>query len=137
MHPRFQRGKRLGLTLIEVVVGLAIAGSLLSVVIMTSTHHVKQLRLAKQKRAALQSVDRFLSIWSRYDFRAADRQQSEEEFAEASSPNITGQFRLEVSTVVNQEAIQPAFLEPVRVSMFDPAGRRITFVDIARLKEAQ
>lgn len=57
-----------GLTLIEVVVGAAIAGTLLVSAILGASSHRRQLRLAQQKMEAVESIDRLLSAWAVYGF---------------------------------------------------------------------
>ncbi|WP_390621105.1 type II secretion system protein [Stieleria neptunia] len=64
---RIQR-RRQGVTLIEVVASIAIAGSLLSVVIIGGSQHLRQLKQARDKRIATEALDGFLSAWSVSNF---------------------------------------------------------------------
>lgn len=63
-----------GLTLIEVVVGLALLGTVLSTAIVAGSSHLGQLRAAEQKRTGAIVLDQFLSQWSlsRYATSEAD-----------------------------------------------------------------
>lgn len=154
MRRTYPLGKRLGLTLVEVVVGLAIAGTLLSAVIITSTHHAKQMRLADQKRSAAELADRFLSRWSHYGFRDQDQKRAIEEVRSLLDPSISREFLLRAEQVgqdiqlegglqsnsiqaVQQASDFPRRLEAIRVSVFDALGHRVTYVDIARMGDAQ
>lgn len=55
---------RTGTTLIEVVAGLALMGTLLTVVMIGSTQHARQAKAADRKRLAVQKLDRLLGEWS-------------------------------------------------------------------------
>lgn len=63
-----ERGSRTGLTLIEVVAGLALMGTLLVAVLLGASSHLRQLRTARQKTSAIESLDRLLPFWSRDGF---------------------------------------------------------------------
>lgn len=60
----YEPGSRTGLTLIEVVAGLALMGTLLVTVLLGASSHLRQLRAAQQKTIAIESLDRLLSLWS-------------------------------------------------------------------------
>lgn len=67
-----QSGKswlRSGITLIEVVVGLALMASLLASALLAGSSHLRQMRAAADKRQATELLDRFLSQWSLHDFQ--------------------------------------------------------------------
>lgn len=53
-----------GLTLIEVVVSLALAGTLLASAVLATGRHLQQLNRAEQSRKANVILDQFLSQWS-------------------------------------------------------------------------
>ena len=57
-------GRRNGLSLIKVVAGVVIAGTLLVAVINASSMHSRQLRQIESKQAAIDAIDRFLVRWS-------------------------------------------------------------------------
>lgn len=59
-----RRSSASGMTLIEVVAGLALMGSLLTVVLVSSSQHLRQLKAAEQKRASVRMLDDFLAGWS-------------------------------------------------------------------------
>lgn len=52
-----------GLTLIEVVAGLALLGALLTTSLLSYTSHVEQIRTARQRLAAIESADSLLMHW--------------------------------------------------------------------------
>jgi type II secretory pathway pseudopilin PulG len=56
------------MSLIEVVVGIALMGTLASSVIMAGSAHLRQLNAAQQKRRAAEALESFLTHWSRHDF---------------------------------------------------------------------
>ena len=60
--------RRKGLTLIEVVAGMAMLGGLLSGVLVAYGRHVRQVRRAELRLAAVGATDRLLAGW----FGAAD-----------------------------------------------------------------
>lgn len=62
------RGLRTGLTLIEVVAGLALMGTLLVTIILSANSHLRQLRTVERKKAAIESLDKLLASWSHYGF---------------------------------------------------------------------
>ena len=70
-HNSWRNGRQSGLTLIEVVVAIAIAGTLLVSTLAGLAAHQRQVRSAERKAIALDAVDRFLSIWSASGFRDA------------------------------------------------------------------
>lgn len=53
-----------GLSLIEVVAGLALMGTLLTIVLVSSSQHLRQLKAAERKRQSVQMLDDFLASWS-------------------------------------------------------------------------
>ncbi len=69
-------GLRNGLTLIEVVVGIGLAGTLLVSIMMAATGHRKQLRQMRDRQVAMDAIDRFLSQWARYEFSDQGRERS-------------------------------------------------------------
>lgn len=56
------------MTLIEVVAGIALLGTLMVMVLIGSSQHLRQLKVAKQKRQAIALLDRFLAGWASHDF---------------------------------------------------------------------
>ena len=62
------RGSRTGLTLVEVVAGLALMGTLLVAVILGASSHLRQLRTVERKKAAIESLDKLLASWSHHGF---------------------------------------------------------------------
>jgi prepilin-type N-terminal cleavage/methylation domain-containing protein len=55
--------RRQGLTLIEVVAGLALLGGLLSGILMAYGRHVVQVRHAELRLQATAAADRLLALW--------------------------------------------------------------------------
>ena len=56
--------RRRGLTLIEVVAGIAILATLLVSILVAHKIHAEQLRKAQQRLAAIEELDRLLAEWS-------------------------------------------------------------------------
>ena len=73
------RQAKTGMTLIEVVAALALAGSLLTVTIVGSTRHLRQMKAAERKSQATKRLDRFLSAWSFANFRLANAANAAEQ----------------------------------------------------------
>ena len=65
-----------GVSLIEVVVGIALMGALAATAIIAGSSHLRQLKVAEKKRLAVDVVDRFLASWSRYDFKEKQAPQA-------------------------------------------------------------
>lgn len=53
-----------GMTLIEVVVSLALMGTLLTVILIGGSQHLRQLRSAERKRVSVRKLDEFMTAWS-------------------------------------------------------------------------
>jgi type II secretory pathway pseudopilin PulG len=68
----WSNGKRDGLTLIEVIAGVVLAGTLLVAIINASSMHKRQLKLIDRKVVAAAAIDDFLNQWSRHQFAQAD-----------------------------------------------------------------
>lgn len=66
--PPFSR-RRAAMTLIEVIAALSLMATLLTVVIVANSRHVRQLKLAERKRVGVEKLDQFLATWSFEDFR--------------------------------------------------------------------
>ena len=79
-----------GITLIEVVAGLALMGTLLTVILVGSSQHLRQLKAAQQKRDSVRMLDEFLATWSAHRFKT-DR--IADAVSRAGLP-ATGQFGL-------------------------------------------
>lgn len=58
-----------GFTLMEVVVGLALAATLLVAVLAACGHHLRQLRLADSRMIAIKTADQMLAEWYHRDGR--------------------------------------------------------------------
>ena len=56
------------MTLIEVVAGLALMGTLLTAVLVGGSRHLRQLKLAEHKVASVRVLDQFLTTWSSFNF---------------------------------------------------------------------
>ena len=63
MKPLSRPARRRGLTLVEVVVSIALIGTLLSGVVMAMARHRHQLALADQKIEAIEAADDLLKQW--------------------------------------------------------------------------
>ncbi len=57
-----------GITLVEVIAGLALMGTLLTVVVVSSSQHLRQLKAAERKRESVRLLDDFLASWSVNNF---------------------------------------------------------------------
>ncbi|QDT07424.1 hypothetical protein K227x_58510 [Rubripirellula lacrimiformis] len=57
-----------GITLVEVIAGLALMGTLLTTVVISSSQHLRQLKAAERKRESVARLDDFLSSWSISNF---------------------------------------------------------------------
>ena len=79
IHKKPQRlwpsGSRNGLTLIEVVVGSLLAGTLLVGILLSMTAHAKQLRQIQLGQDGLIQLDKLLSRWAEFDFREEKLEQ--------------------------------------------------------------
>jgi type II secretory pathway pseudopilin PulG len=53
------------MTLVEVVAGLALLGSLLSGILLATSHSARQARLAERRREAVTAADALLADWWR------------------------------------------------------------------------
>ena len=60
-----------GITLVEVIAGLSLMGTLLTVILVSSSQHLRQLTAAEKKRASVRMLDNFLASWSVSDFDVA------------------------------------------------------------------
>jgi type II secretory pathway pseudopilin PulG len=58
------------MSLVEVVVGIALMGTLAASAVLAASSHFRQLRSAKLKQHGVELIDRFLVQWSRHNFRA-------------------------------------------------------------------
>lgn len=58
------RSSRTAVTLVEVVVGLALMGTLLATTVYTSNRQLRQMRAAKLKQSAVKQIDKLLTQWS-------------------------------------------------------------------------
>lgn len=66
---RFSRFyRRSGMTLVEVVVGLALMGSLLAMALVAGSSHLRQMKAAERKRESVELLDAFLSHWAQSRF---------------------------------------------------------------------
>lgn len=68
--------RRNGVSLIEVIVGIALMGTLAATAIIAGSAHLRQLKVAEKKRLAVNVVDRFMTSWSRYDFKEKQAPQA-------------------------------------------------------------
>lgn len=58
-----------GISLIEVVVGITLMGTLATSAIIAGSSHLRQLHAAQAKHRAVESIDQFLTQWSSYNFK--------------------------------------------------------------------
>ncbi len=56
------------MTLIEVVAGIALLGTLMVAVLISGSQHLRQLKAADQKRQATAKLDDFLAAWALQNF---------------------------------------------------------------------
>lgn len=68
---------RKGLTLVEVLASIVLAGTLLTSLLLAYGAHVRQIRQAYHKQAAVVVADRFLGNWLRDDGRLPTTQQGD------------------------------------------------------------
>lgn len=59
-----KKRRRLGLTLIEVVAGLALLSTLLVATLVAYRGHVRQVRVAQQRLDAIEKIDTLMADWS-------------------------------------------------------------------------
>ncbi len=59
-----------GITLVEVIAGLTLMGTLLAVILVSSSQHLRQLKAAERKRVSVRMLDDFLASWSIANFQA-------------------------------------------------------------------
>ena len=57
-----------GVTLVEVVAALALMGTLLAVILVGGSKHLRQLKAAERKRESVRRLDDFLATWSVRNF---------------------------------------------------------------------
>jgi hypothetical protein len=57
------RARHGGLTLVEVVAGIAILGSVLVGVVLAKSRHTRQLALAQRRQAAVRAADSLINEW--------------------------------------------------------------------------
>ena len=132
------RGHRSGLTLIEVVVGLAIAGTLLATTIMAATAQRRQLKQANQKQQAVELIDRFLTAWTQGRFKATLEQSA----AESSGVRLRAAGELEDNLFYLQvrsiSRVRELELEVIRVEAYvGNAESPISWVEVVRQKREE
>lgn len=69
--------RRPGLTLIEVVAGLALMGTLLTTLLLAHSAHARQVRAAQDKLAAVDALDGLLTRWEVAGTSAPRRDEGE------------------------------------------------------------
>lgn len=57
-----------GIALVEVVAGLTLMGTLLTVILISGSQHLRQLKAAERKRESVRALDDFLASWSISNF---------------------------------------------------------------------
>ncbi len=132
----FHFGWRSGLTLIEVVAGMAIAGTLLVSVILATSVHRRQVKQSVLKQEAIVAVDRLLCAWAAEDFRQNefDRLATTSGFYVRNGLSIpdsrTSRFELSLQSVARYPEIA---IEAVRLECFSgKLEQPLTSVEIAR-----
>jgi hypothetical protein len=133
-------GWRLGLTLIEVVAGLALAGTLLVSVVLAATSHRSQLRRAELKHDALEATNRFLTCWAADNFsdsasmRAAQDSKVQLWIDETSRSTLQqGQVLMRIG--MNNQAL-PQNVHVIRVEAFvRDLEAPVCWIEIARHTE--
>lgn len=121
---------RYGLTLIEVVVGTVIAGTLLVSILLSASTFSRQRVHLEEKREALRSIDRFLAEWSLSDF--AEDSEPEEYTKPVGDPNSGdggGRFQIAVRP---RSSVGKWGVEVVRVSSIRSDGSIIAWIEILR-----
>lgn len=68
--------QHVALTLIEVIVAMVLAGTLLAIALRATTSHLAQAKRATKKANALIVLDQFLSDWSLREFTESSFQES-------------------------------------------------------------
>lgn len=66
---RSRNGLRSGLSLVEVVAGLALMGTLLVFAIIGTAEHFTQIRHSERKKEAVHQIENLLTAWAEHDFR--------------------------------------------------------------------
>lgn len=132
----FRSGWHSGLTLIEVVAGMAIAGTLLVSVILSTSVHRRQVKRAMLKQEAIVALDRLLCAWAAEDFRSTefDRLATSGGFYPRNGlvgpGGRDGRFELTLQSVGSYREIS---METVRLECFSSGGSSpLTSVEIAR-----
>ena len=57
-----------GIALVEVIAGLTLMGTLLTVILISGSQHLKQLKAAERKRESVRMLDDFIATWSISNF---------------------------------------------------------------------
>ncbi len=89
----FRIGWQNGLALIEVIAGIALAGSLLVGILLSMSAHARQLRQLELGEAGLQKLDQLLSRWAQSDFRQERLLQAAKETDTLLDPSVPNQDR--------------------------------------------
>ena len=106
-----------GITLVEVVAALTLMGSLLTVILVSGSKHLRQLKAAEQKRVSVRKLDDFLATWSVSNFDPAQIPAA----VQRSGMAATGQYGrhgIEESSAGTDEGFQVE-LQRVRDSELD------------------
>ncbi len=115
----WSNGKRDGLTLIEVIAGVVLAGTLLVAIINASSMHMRQLKLVDRKVVAASAIDGFLIQWSRNQFAQSDivRASKESGCVMDDQVDVASKGRVKLSLSVRQVTVfENSRYEVVRVS---------------------
>lgn len=103
-----------GFTLMEVVVGLALAATLLVAVLTACGHHLKQLRLADTKMAAIKVADQMLAEWYHQDGRIPVNAGG----SCGQASNLIWQTESRTIALGTSSSKKPLEVEVVRLSIF-------------------
>ena len=128
----WSNGKRDGLTLIEVVAGVALAGTLLVAVISASSLHMRQLKQVDRKLAAADAIDGFLNQWSRYQFAQtyALRASKDSGCYFDDQGGVASEVKVKISLTVRPITVfENSRFEIVRVSAIAGPGHKNKGVD--------
>ncbi len=125
-------GWRNGLTLIEVIAGVVLAGTLLVAIINASSMHLRQLKLIDRKVVAAAAIDDFLNQWSRYQFSQSDltRASKESGCVLEDESVLPSESRVKLSLSVRQVTVfENNRYEVVRVSAIAGPSHKSKAVD--------
>ena len=114
-----RRSSRRGLTLVEVLAGIALMGTLLTSAIVASGRHSRQMRVAREKQYAVKALEDYLGLWA------------QGEFSETGAPTqLTDRFRFETEYIYGRGS-ELLNLDVRRVQVFSVlSGQKLCSVEI-------